>query len=56
MSIGEELREAIAAYATATTPRDRLAAYLWMTTAVRRARAARDGWCVPFFRCRTGRN
>lgn len=26
MTIGEELREAIAAYATATTPRDRLAA------------------------------
>lgn len=43
MAIGEELREAIAAYATATTPRDRLAAYLWMATAVRRARVARSG-------------
>lgn len=43
MSIGEELREAIAAYATATTPRDRLAAYLWMARATRAARAARSG-------------
>mgnify|MGYP000499897803 CR=1 FL=1 len=43
MSHAEKLREAIAAYATATTPRDRLAAYLWMTAAVRRARVARSG-------------
>lgn len=40
MTNAQKLREAIAAYATATTPRDRLAAYLWMTTAVRRARVA----------------
>jgi hypothetical protein len=43
MSISEELREAIAAYVTAMTPIDRLAAYLWMATAVRRARVARSG-------------
>lgn len=35
MSHAEELREAIAAYALATTPSDRLAAYLWMARATR---------------------
>lgn len=43
MSISEELREAIAAYALATTPIDRLAAYLWMARATRAARTARSG-------------
>lgn len=43
MSHAEKLREAIAAYATATTPVTRLAAYLWMTRAVQAARVARSG-------------
>lgn len=43
MSISEELREAIAAYAIATTPTDRLAAYLWMARVAQAARVARSG-------------
>jgi hypothetical protein len=43
MSISEELREAIAAYVTAMTPIDRLAAYLWMTRVTQAARVARSG-------------
>ena len=38
-----ELREAIAAYTIATTPIDRLAAYLWMARVAQAARVARSG-------------
>lgn len=43
MTIAEELREAIAVYATATDPVCRLAAWLWMARCTRAARCARCG-------------
>ena len=43
MSNAQKLREAVRLHATATTPVDRLATYLWMVAVVRALRVERSG-------------